>query len=343
MRTETIYLETTNQCNLNCKTCYNRSGLNRTRKELSAAQTEKIIERFLPYGLKRVLISGGEPSLHTEFSKILTLPDKFPQLEFGIVTNGTVLREDFLAAINKKKFTVQISLDGADEATNAKTRGAGNFEKTVDFVRKIVSPVQPPRLKCVLSQQNIHTIEDYYSLALSLNCTPEFAYIYRSGNGDDHWEQKALSPQQKARAYEHIRDLNQKHNGQSFLPGCTDTCPFATGKTEHLSLCIRTDGSIQPCQTFYGDEFTLSNALCFDENEFLRNLDCLCKRLSFRRNADYGCNRCPLRQACGRGCPALAQCLYGTIDTHDGDCEFRRVRFLSDHLKEVVKNREKEK
>lgn len=341
MRTETIYVEIVNQCNLNCKTCYNRSGLNRSRRELSKAQIEEMIQTFLPYGLNRVLFSGGEPTLHTEFAALLTLPDQYPQLAFGIVTNGTVPRADFLDAINRKKLTVQISLDGFDEASNALTRGAGNFEKTVEFVRKIVSPKEPPRLKCVLSQQNLDQLEDFYLLALSLHCTPEFAYIYRSGNGDVHWEDKALSPRQKVQAFERIRRLNAIHGAESYLPDCTDTCPFAAGNTKHLSLCIRTDGAVQPCQTFYGDKFTLTNVFRFDEAEFRRNLDLLCQTAAHRRTADYGCSRCPLRQTCGRGCPALAECLHGTVDSHDGDCEFRRIRFFSDHWKEVVKNREK--
>ncbi len=329
MRTETLYLEITNQCNLNCKTCYNRSGLNRVRKELSAEQVEGIIQTFLSYGLKRVLLSGGEPTLHTEFPLFLELPKKFPQLEFGIVTNGTVLREDFLNAINQKKFTVQVSLDGSDEVSNALTRGVGNFQRTLSFIRRIESPKVPVRLKCVLSQQNLDKLEDFYALAVSLNCIPEFAYIYRSGNGDDGWEHKALSARQKIQVIEHILRLNKSFDMDAFLPECTETCPFAVGNTEQLSLCIRTDGSVQPCQMLYGNDFTLTNALYFNEAEFCRNLDLLCEAAARRRTADYNCSRCPLRQACGRGCPALAEYLHGTLDSHDGDCEFRQIRFFS--------------
>ena len=63
MNVKSVYVETTNICNLNCKTCYNRSGLNKERKEISKAQLEEIIKLFLPFGLSRFLISGGEPAL----------------------------------------------------------------------------------------------------------------------------------------------------------------------------------------------------------------------------------------------------------------------------------------
>ena len=61
MKVKTVYVEITNQCNLNCRTCYNRSGLNRERRELSAARLEEILQVFLPYGLERFLLSGGNP------------------------------------------------------------------------------------------------------------------------------------------------------------------------------------------------------------------------------------------------------------------------------------------
>ena len=114
MRVETIYLEITNQCNLNCRTCYNRSGLNRERKEITAEQLKEIIEQFIPYGLNRVIFSGGEPSLHSDFHSVLDLVDQYPQLSFGIVTNGTNLDEKLIEMLNtRKNFTLQISLDGS--------------------------------------------------------------------------------------------------------------------------------------------------------------------------------------------------------------------------------------
>ena len=59
MIVKTLYIEITNLCNLNCATCYNRSGLNCEREEISAAALEQMIADFLPYGLERVLLSGG--------------------------------------------------------------------------------------------------------------------------------------------------------------------------------------------------------------------------------------------------------------------------------------------
>ena len=60
MKVATVYIEITNQCNLNCRTCYNRSGLNRQPREISPRQLEEnILPLFTWYGCRRFLFSGG--------------------------------------------------------------------------------------------------------------------------------------------------------------------------------------------------------------------------------------------------------------------------------------------
>ncbi len=339
MTVHSIYLEITNQCNLNCRTCYNRSGINRERKEISPKQTEQIIQTFLPDGLQRVLFSGGEPTLHTQFEQILRLIDRYPALSFGLVTNGTVHSPALIEAINtRKNFWIQISLDGSTEEVNAKTRGMGNFAKTLDFIRQLKTPATPPLMKCVLSQQNLDDLEAYYDLACSLNCIPEFAAIYRSGNGASNWEQKVLSPQQRIGILSRIKTLNQTYGISAFLPHCTGTCPFST-ETLKLSLCVRTDGAVQPCQMLYGDKFTLTNMFCFDRKEFQENLDRICRIAVARKQKDYGCYSCPLRGFCGKGCMAMAEDLEGDPTGCDGDCDLRRLQLFSFHRKEALKLR----
>ena len=135
MNVKTVYIEITNRCNLNCRTCYNRSGLNRETKELTVEQIEAIISTLARYGAKRFLLSGGEPSLHSDFHRVLTLIDKYPDYSFGIVTNGTnhdSLLIDYLCT--RENVSLQISLDGATDEQNSLTRGAGSFAKAMEYV-----------------------------------------------------------------------------------------------------------------------------------------------------------------------------------------------------------------
>lgn len=328
MNIKSIYLEITNQCNLNCGTCYNRSGHNSQRSELSARQIEQIITLFMPYGLQRVLFSGGEPTLHTELPEILNLIDRYPELSFAITTNGINAPQKLIDYFNtRENFTVQISLDGSNEVQNAAIRGAGHFERVLSFAKQIHHPNNKPLLKMVVSQRNIADVENFCRLALSIDFTPELAFLYRSGNSMKDWESQRLSSQQKLQILKLVDRINTTWNINIALPLCTDTCPLIQ-ENPALSLSIKADGSIQPCQLLYDSTFTLGNALFFDEHLFkqrLSTLSCLAKK---RLHQDYGCAKCLLSSFCGRGCMAEAFQLHGDPLTADDSCNYRKLQFL---------------
>lgn len=341
MNVTSVYVEITNQCNLNCRTCYNRSGLNRTREELSCEDLEQLIQLFLPLGLKHLSLSGGEPTLHSAFNKVLGLTERYPQLQFSLTTNGTTnsrpLIDRMAAASN---LALQISLDGSCEEVNAKTRGAGNFSRVMDLIRSLPAKKEC-RLKMVISQDNDNDIEAFYRLAVSLGLLPEFAFLFRAGNGREQWEDRALSPRRKMAALRLIDRLNKEYRMEAALPLATDRCPYAEG-LDKLSLCVKPDGSIQPCQMLYGSQYSLGNIRHFDLGDFGVQLDRLSELAKTRLATDYACAKCLLKGSCGKGCLATAVYLSDDPLADDGDCELRRLQFVGlqaaelFHLKEVA-------
>lgn len=333
MNIKTVYVEITNQCNLNCATCYNRSGLNRKKIELSFEQIENIIKLFLPYGLERFLFSGGEPTLHSMFEQILDLIDKYPQITFGIVTNGTNHNEKLLEFLNTRdNLKLQISLDGSCEEINAKTRGIGSFDKTIMFAKKVETPHINPLLKMVISQNNYADVENFCVLALSLGFIPELAFIYKSGNGSDEWSSKELTSIEKLKILKLAERINKEKNANLFLPVCTTKCPLAEGLND-LSFCIKTDGSIQPCQSLYSEKYTIGNVLSFDKRLLLQNINNISDLARQRYEQDYGCKKCIINDICGRGCMAAAANLHDNSLANDGNCEYRKQQFINTILK----------
>jgi len=333
MNVKTVYIEITNRCNLNCKTCYNRSGLNRATKELSINDIESIMSIFSKYGAKRFLFSGGEPTLHSDFDALIELIKRRPDLSFGFVTNGSSRNEKFIELLNTRdNITLQISLDGSTEEQNAKTRGEGHFDMAMDFVKMINNQKMRPLLKMVISKSNLSDVESFYRLAVSVGCVPEFAFIYKSGNAVDGWEDKCLSAQEKVKILKLIDSLNLEYGIDAYLPRCTSKCPFAKGAYD-MSVCVKTDGSVQPCQALYSNRFTLTNALAFNENEFKTNVSellCLARK---RTTLDFGCGKCMLKSVCGRGCMAEAANLTGDPLGSDDGCLHRKLIFLNYDIK----------
>lgn len=339
MNIRTVYVEITNQCNLNCRTCYNRSGLNRTRREISAEELRGVMAVFLPYGLRRLLISGGEPLLHSGIEEVLDLPGWYPELSFGIVTNGTVPCPKLNEVLAQNPgMTVQVSLDGSGEEQNARTRGAGNFAKAAAFVKNLPPREEKPLLKMVISRRNLEDVEPFYRRALSLGAVPEFAFLFRAGNGCEGWEEECLSAREQFAVLKLVDRLNRECGMEAFLPLCTSRCPYSK-ELEDLSLCVKTDGSIQPCQTLYGEEYALGNVFAFSPAAFeerLRETAAVARR---RLTADYGCGSCLLSAACGRGCMAQAVNLHGDPLADDGDCALRKLQAVGYYLKDVRKTK----
>ena len=341
MKAKNVYIEITNRCNFNCATCYNRSGLNKETREISPEQLEFIISLLSEYGADRFLISGGEPSLHSRFDEILDFPAKYPEMQFGFVTNGSSRNPKFVEILNNQKNTeLQISLDGADEEKNSLTRGKGHFDMTVDFAKLINTPSKKPLLKMVLSQNNIDDVEKFYRLALSLGFMPEFAFIYSSGNGSDEWERKKLSPQQKLKALKTINRLNKETGNDAFLPLCTKSCPFV-GSDDTTSICIKTDGSIQPCQAMYMQEYTLGNIFDFDKSEYEKNVTRITGIARERSKKDYGCSKCIIKDICHHGCMAEAANLCKDPLGDDDGCMYRKLAFVFFEMEGQIENAKK--
>ena len=125
----TLHLHLTNKCNLRCPHCYMRaeSGLD---NELSADEFKKLISDFKKVGGKRVIFSGGEISLVKEVVSIIKHA-KSLGLYTLIITNGTLWKSEDIISVASYVDCVQVRIDGYDEKSNAKIRGATSFGKAL--------------------------------------------------------------------------------------------------------------------------------------------------------------------------------------------------------------------
>lgn len=339
MNVSAVYIEITNLCNLNCATCYNRSGLNKTRQELSKCDITKLIERLKKYGCRRIILAGGEPTIHSRFDSILSLADEYPELSFGISTNGMICSEKQLTLYrNNGMFTVQVSVDGSCEEVALKTRGKGSFSRAEKTVRVLTAanPQKCVTVKTVLSQRNIADTEAFYRWAVEVGAQPEYAFINKIGNGSDGWDNKGLSAKQKLLALRIIDSLNREYGIEAQLPVCTSGCPY-NSENGDISLLVKPDGGIYPCQSLYDKRYELLNLAEFDDTLFERRLSDIRALTQKREHIDYGCERCILKHACHHGCIANAQNYSGDPIGNDGECDYRKLQFVGFEVPQNLK------
>ena len=102
-------LHITNECNLRCKHCYLSAGKPR-RKELTTNEIKDLILQLKKMRVFCIFITGGEPTLRKDFEEIINYLFTI-NLDFNVVTNGTLLTESFLKRLNPKTPFI-ISFDG---------------------------------------------------------------------------------------------------------------------------------------------------------------------------------------------------------------------------------------
>ena len=330
MKISSAYIEITKTCNLNCASCYNRSGVPHEKQEMPLYNIAIIADKLVKqYGCRRISLSGGEPTLHPDFDRILlTLLLQYKDLQIGVVTNGTTDSRKLAEAFNTyDNVSVQISLDGSNEAVNAKTRGAGNFQKILSFLSSLDKSAKKPMIKMTVSQNNYDDVTAFYELVVSLGCMPEFDFINAMGNAGDNRQSLELSAKQKLGVLKTVNRLNTKFGVKANLPYCTISCPLTDPDAEHSSL-IKYDGSIYPCQILYGDKFSLGNILTDDEKTIYTSFERIAALIKNRESADYGCGKCLARSYCKKGCMALADIGSGDPLGNDGDCGFRKLQLV---------------
>lgn len=135
---QNMHLYLTNKCNLRCPHCYMFSGI-ANKDELSTPEVINLIQDYknIAHG-KYITLSGGEPSVRVDFDQIVQKASNLG-LKVKLLTNGALMTNNRIAKIAKYLHSVQISIDGYSEETNATIRGMGHFQKALNAVDAFIA------------------------------------------------------------------------------------------------------------------------------------------------------------------------------------------------------------
>jgi len=127
------------RCNLTCRHCY-ADAVSCADAMMSETLALSIMREASTLGVESLQLSGGEPTLHASFDRILhAASEMFPQV--AVSTNGTLLdavRVGLFSSM-EDRLTVQISLDGPNAEIHDSVRGVpGAFDKALDALRRLV-------------------------------------------------------------------------------------------------------------------------------------------------------------------------------------------------------------
>jgi len=137
------YINVTSVCNLNCSYCYAKSGsygFLEPVKELDDTVIQGITRVIEELEIRKVVFFGGEPLVGVNsISKLLKKLDNY-NVEFTIITNGTLINNEIVDIIKTYRIRVNISLDGWRMVHDIHRRfanGRGSYDKVIDGIRKL--------------------------------------------------------------------------------------------------------------------------------------------------------------------------------------------------------------
>lgn len=186
------YITLTNKCNLRCLHClgdYKEACEN----ELKFNEWIKIIDDLINMNVFYLNISGGEPTQHPDFDKILDYLT-YRGMHFIITTNGVLSKAALDCILRNREYLIgiKISLDGYDAKTHCAIRRGKNlefnekiFEQTIKTIEVIKKECIPLTIATVIHSENIANFNQFIEFIKKINPISWFiSPIIPSGRGN---------------------------------------------------------------------------------------------------------------------------------------------------------------
>ena len=175
--------ELTYACNLSCVHCLSSSG-RRDPDELTTEEAMRVIDEMAAMQIFYVNIGGGEPMIRNDFFELI---DHAVARGVGVKfsTNGSRLTPEAAVRLAATDYLdVQISIDGADAATNDPVRGAGTFDTAIKAMENLAAAdFGPFKISVVMTRHNIPQLDDFQALADRFGAQLRLTRLRPSGRG----------------------------------------------------------------------------------------------------------------------------------------------------------------
>lgn len=158
-----LSVELANICNLHCSYCFrSEDNLYSHHAEFFSPELlRRIIDEARAVAqISRVGFTGGEPTLHPQFSQILKMVGE-AGLTASFVTNGWHFERTWpaLTANRKAVSHVAFSLDGVDRETHDRWRGKGSFDRLIRAFSRCYMAQLPFAIKIVVRRDLVDQLE----------------------------------------------------------------------------------------------------------------------------------------------------------------------------------------
>lgn len=183
----------TNRCNFRCLHCCFASG-EWNLGEMPYDKIESILNEFVGLGGRRIDITGGEPLVRNDTSRIIKLAKKL-SIKTELVTNASLLNEEMLFSFRQMGLdAIAVSLDGptAKVYNHIRRKDEKTFKKVLKNIKKSAEFGFYTKVNTVVFSSNLKFLSDTTRLAIDLGAKEHgFYYFSPIGRGKINYAEVA--------------------------------------------------------------------------------------------------------------------------------------------------------
>ena len=249
-----LLAELTYACPVQCPYCSNPLQISASRKqELSTEEWFKVLSQARKLGAVQLGFSGGEPLLRHDLVDLLREANRLG-FYTNLITSAIGLDAEKISEFKEAGLGhIQISFQGADEATNKRFGGTDSFKQKMTMTREVIRQGLPLGLNFVLHRHNLHQVTQFLTMAEELGAEfVELANTQYYGWAKHNQEHLLPSKAQLEQAELATNEFRQKHNGSMDIffvaPDYYDDRPKKCSNGWATTLMnVTPEGDVLPC------------------------------------------------------------------------------------------------
>jgi len=326
----TLFIETTNLCNLQCSYCYNKSFS--TEKNISLDVIIQTLDNLSAFHMHpHLVLSGGEYLYRKDFKEMLdVLIEKVPSIT--IATNGLLLNDKTIRFLEQKNnIFLQVSLDGITDEDNLYRGVKANV--IISAIKKVLETNLRKHLsvRVTIHKQNYNNIEQIMLFCLENEIELRLSFICFSINKPET-SKYLLNEDEIFCVFVKIKKFNNKHSSSFQLPDiCVGGICGLMDNNGQLAIKIDVEGNIYACQAGQSENFLLGNITYISvyDSTTSKNLKNIRNKIILRKKIlENKCNVCALTNDCLGRCVAHIENEEGSLYKCSDRYRFALERYL---------------
>ena len=297
-------------------------------------------------GVEQFFFTGGEPFIRPDIFDLIRTVTKKARLI--ILTNGLLFKGKRLEELRKcdrESLGLQISLDGADGASNDPIRGPGTFDGICEGIRTAVAEGFQVVVTTAVCRKNAAAVPRITRLVSDLGAkNHHLLWPHHRGRALDSVEEYTITAEEALQVLRKARAAAEEcgiviDNWESFKmrAGSERGVRYDLSNAGYESLCVYSDGQVYPSAALADIPALRCGSLRrMSLREIWRKSPVLHTLRALSVKDKPACRECPIRYVCGGGDIEHSYSAGGSMLTLDPYCELYKQSYY-DAMEELCR------